>query len=77
METIFDHNITGIEIEVLNSFIPSRAIRARETYTEHSNSDKANSDLYHLFILRGKAEKAEEYLNKIKDPDYKYILSVF
>jgi len=77
METIFDHNVTGIEIEVLNSFIPSRAIRSREKYTESFNSDKVNSDLYHLFILRGKAEKAEEYLSKIKDPEYKYNLSVF
>ena len=77
METIFDHNITGIEIEVLNSFIPSRAIRTREKYAESLDSDKFNSDLYHLYILRGNANKAEEYLSKIKNPEYKYILSAF
>lgn len=77
METIFDHNVTGIEIEVLNSFIPSRVIRSRDKYAESSNIDKVYSDLYHLYMLRGKVEKAEEYLNKIKDPEYKYNLSVF
>lgn len=26
METIFDHNVTGIELEVLSSFMPNKAI---------------------------------------------------
>ncbi len=77
METIFDHNVTGIEIEVLNSFIPNAGIKTREKYAEGINSDKFNSDLYHLYMIRGKVDKAEEYLNKIKDPEYKYILSAF
>ncbi len=77
METIFDHNVTGIEIELLNSFIPSRVIKNRDKYLVNIDIDKSNADLYHLFVLRGDNNKAEDYLNKIKDPQYKYILSSF
>ena len=77
MDTIFDHGVTGIEIEVLNSFIPSRVIRSKEKYLANIDLDKSNADLYHLYILRGEDNKAEQYLNKIKDPKYKYILSSF
>jgi len=77
METIFDHNITGIEIELLNSFIPSRVIRNREKYLVNINLDKSNADLYHLYLLRGKVETADYYLRKIEDPKYKYLLSAF
>ncbi len=77
METIFDHNVTGVEIEVLNSFIPSKAIRSKENYVESANLDNSYSDLYHLYMLRGEVDKAEEYLGLIKDPQYKHILSVF
>jgi|GEM_PF-2568706 hypothetical protein len=77
METIFDHNVTGMEIELLNSFIPSNIIRNREKYVCNTCDEKSKADLYHLFILRGETSKAENYLKKIKDPDYKYILSSF
>ncbi len=77
METIFDHNVTGVELELLNSFIPSRAIRSRDKYLTSINLDKSNADLYHLYMLRGENTKAELYLSKIKDPNYKYILSFF
>ena len=77
METIFDHNITGIEIEVLNSFMPNGAIKSREYYTEKEGNDKVYSDLYHLYMLRGESVKAEQFLTKIKNPEYKNILSVF
>ncbi len=77
METIFDHNVTGIEIEVLNSFIPSRVIRNKEKYMVNIDIDKSNADLYHLYLLRGEILKAEYYLKRIKDPKYKYLLSSF
>lgn len=77
METIFDHNVTGVEIELLNSFIPSRVIRNKEKYMVNVDIDKSNADLFHLYILRGESIKAEQYLNKIKNPKYKYILSSF
>ncbi len=77
METIFDHNVTGIEIELLNSFIPSRVIKNKDKYLVNIDVDKSNADLYHLFVLRGENNKAENYLNRIKDPQYKYILSSF
>ncbi len=77
METIFDHDVTGIEIELLNSFIPSRVIKNRDKYLVNIDLDKSNADLYHLFVLRGDNSKAENYLNRIKDPQYKYILSSF
>ena len=77
METIFDHNVTGVELEVLNSFIPSRAIRNREKYMVNVDTDKVNADLYYLYTLRGEQRTAELYLNKIKDPKYKYFLSYF
>lgn len=77
METIFDHNVTGVELEVLNSFIPSRAIRTREKYMVNVDTDKVNADLYYLYTLRGEQKVAELYLNKIKDPKYKYFLSYF
>ncbi len=77
METIFDHNVTGVEIELLNSFIPSRVIRNKDKYMVNVDIDKSNADLFHLYILRGESNEAEKYLNKIKDPKYKYILSSF
>jgi len=77
METIFDHNVTGVELEVLNSFIPSRLIRSKDKYMVNIDRDKSNADLYHLYMLRGENKKAEIYLKKIKDPEYKYILSSF
>ncbi len=77
METIFDHNITNYEIELLSSFIPSRSIRAKDKYLERINKDQVYSDLYHLYLLRGDVVKAEKYLNKINDPEYKSLLSSF
>ncbi|MCL5030528.1 MAG: hypothetical protein M1480_16065 [Bacteroidetes bacterium] len=77
METIFDHNVTGVEIELLNSFMSSRAIRDKEKYEQNIDRDRSYSDLYHLYTLRGEIRKAEQYLSKIKDPEYKNILSVF
>jgi hypothetical protein len=77
METIFDHHVTGIELEVLNSYSPTRILRNKDKYVSHLNLDKCNADLYHLYTLRGEYKKAEHYLKKIKDPKYKYLLSYF
>lgn len=77
METIFDHNVTGVEIELLNSFIPSWVIRSKEKYIVNIDVDKSNADLYHLYVLRGDNTKAENYLSKIKNPRYKCNLSSF
>jgi hypothetical protein len=77
METIFDHNVTGVELEVLNSFIPSKAIGKRENYLEKTDGEKSFTDLYHLYVLRGESDKAEKYLNQITNPQDKNILSAF
>ena len=77
METIFDHNVTGMELELLNSFIPSRVIRNKEKYMVNVDLDKSYADLYHLYLLRGEINKADYFLKKIKDPKYKYLLSSF
>ena len=77
METIFDHNITGRELEMLSSFIPSKAIGKRENYIEEADGEKSYTDLYHLYVLRGENGKAEEYLKQIKNPQDKNILSSF
>ena len=77
METIFDHNVTGLELELLNSFIPSRVIRNKEKYVVNVNTDKSYADLYHLYVLRGENKIAEQYLKMIRDSEYKYILSSF
>ncbi len=77
METIFDHNVTSIEIELLNSFIPSRVIRNKENYIGKVDGDKSYADIYHLYILRGDIAKADNYAGKIKNPKYKCILSSF
>ena len=77
METIFDHHVTGIELEVLSSFIPNKAIGKRENYIENVDGEKSFTDLYHLYVLRGENIKAEKYLSQIKDPQDKNILSAF
>ena len=77
METIFDHNVTGVEIELLNSFIVSKGIRDKENYENNLDRDRGYSDLYHLYTLRGEVKKAEQYFKKIQNPEYKSTLSVF
>lgn len=77
METIFDHNVTGFELVMLSSFMPSKVIGNKENYIEGADSDKSHADLYHLYVLRGENGKAEEYLKQIKNPQDKSILSAF
>ncbi len=77
METIFDHNVTGVEIDLLNSFIVSKGIRDKENYENNLDRDRSYSDLFHLYSIRGEMDKAEVYFNKIKNPEYKSTLSIF
>lgn len=77
METIFDHEITKRELELLNSFLPSRIIKSKDVYLQSKELDRINADLYRLYTLRGDLSKADIYLKKIKDPAYKYLLSYF
>jgi len=77
METIFDHNVTGIELEMLKSFIPNYGIKDRDDYIEEADRDKSCTDLYHLYVLRGENNTAEKYFVQIKNPQYKNILSAF
>jgi hypothetical protein len=69
METIFEHNVTKLEIEKLNSCAPHRYMRNKDKYIQFSDIDKINSDLYHLFTIRNQNDKAESYLEKVKEPE--------
>ena len=67
METIFEHNVTRLEIEMLTSCAPHKYRRNIDKYLQYSDTNTINSDLYRLFILRNQNEKAESYLDKIKE----------
>jgi hypothetical protein len=67
METIFDHSITESEQNVL---FGSALDQERYRYT--TDTETANADLYRLFSERGEPDRAETYLNRIKDPLYRF-----
>ena len=67
METIFEHNVTKLEIEMLISCAPHKTMRNKDKYQQYCNIDTINSDLYRLFIIRDQNEKAESYFKKIKE----------
>jgi hypothetical protein len=69
METIFEHNITKLEMEMITSCAPHKDFKTREMYTKSTNSDTINSDLYKLFTLRDQIEKAESFLKNVKEPE--------
>lgn len=77
METIFEHNVTKKELELLKGFNPVGKISNRESYLKEKNEDRSLADLYRLYVLRGDDSKAEQFLNKIHDMRYKYLLSSF
>jgi hypothetical protein len=77
VETIFEHNVTKKELELLKGFNPAGRISSRESYLKEKNKDRSLADLYRLYLLRGDNFKAEEFLNKIHDTQYKYLLSSF
>jgi len=69
METIFEHNVTKLEIEKLTSCVPNKTKRDKDKYLRYSDIDTINSDLYMLFIIRDQNEKAESYLKKVKEQE--------
>ena len=69
METIFEHNVTKLEIEMLTSCAPNKTKRDKYRYLKYSDINTINSDLYMLFIIRNQNEKAESYLQKVKEPE--------
>lgn len=77
METIFEHNVTKKELELLKGFNPIGRISSRESYLKEKSQDKSFADLYRLYVLRGDEMKAEEFLNRMNDTNYKYLLSSF
>ena len=67
METIFEYDVTKLEIEMLTSCAPNKTKRDKDQYLKFSDIDTINSDLYMLFIIRNQNEKAESYLQKVKE----------
>jgi len=67
MGTIFEHDVTKLEIEMLTSCSPNKTKRDKDNYLKFSDIDTINSDLYMLFIIRNQNEKAESYFQKVKD----------
>lgn len=69
MKTIFDHHLSPGEVKrILGSDSPE----FRKAYLDIVSRDGAYADLYRLYILRGDHLKAEEYLQKIEDGDYRF-----
>jgi hypothetical protein len=69
METIFENNATKLEIEILTSCAPNKSRWEKDKYTQYSDIDTINSDLYRLFILRDQNEKAESYFQNVKESE--------
>jgi hypothetical protein len=67
MDTIYDHQVTKLEMEILSSCSPSHGIKDKEVYMKYCDTDTVNADLYRLFILRDESDVAETYIKKIKD----------
>ena len=69
METIFEHNVTKLEIEMLTSCAPHKGMKNKEIYTKYSDIDTINADLYRLFTIRNQFDKAESYIKKVKEQE--------
>ena len=67
MDTIFDHKVTKLEMEILSSCSPHICIMDKEKYLKYCDTDTINADLYSLFTLRNEIDIAETYVKKIKD----------
>ena len=68
METIFEHNVTKLEIELLISCSPHKGMKSKENYVKYADIDTINSDLYRLFTIRNQVDKAESYIKQVKEP---------
>jgi hypothetical protein len=69
METIFEHCVTKLEIEMLTSCAPNKTKRDKDKHLKFSDTDTINSHLYWLFTIRNQNEKAESYLQKVKEQE--------
>jgi hypothetical protein len=69
METIFEHDVTKLEIEKITSCAPHKDFRSKETYTKVTDVDTMYMDLYRLFTIRDDIEKAESFLKKVKEQE--------
>jgi hypothetical protein len=69
METIYEHNVTKLEMEMITASAPHRDFRTKEAYTTKTDINTIYSDLYKLYTLRNDAEKAESFLKKVKEPE--------
>jgi hypothetical protein len=69
MDTIFEHNVTKLEIEMLTSCSPHKGMKNKENYVKYSDVDTINADLYRLFTIRNEAEIAESYIKKVKEQE--------
>jgi len=65
MESIYDYNVTDLELEYL--FVKHKN---REEYEKFTKNHSRYADLYLLFNLRGNGAKAKLYLNKVVNPDF-------
>ncbi len=74
METIYEHNISQDELNVLSKMIPGRIIAIKKFYQFELDNDLRNADLYRLYKIRGEEEKASKYYEKIEDEILKYFL---
>ncbi len=69
METVFDHNPTPDELAVLFGEVPP----TREEFEALGfGAETQNAYLHDLFRLRGDTARAEEYVQRISDPLYRF-----
>ena len=66
METIFEHDVTKLEIIKITSCGPHKDFRTKEAYAKLTDIDTIYMDLYKLYTLRDQVEKAESFLKKVK-----------
>ena len=69
METIFDHNIT--EDEIKSIFISNFTIEEAKEFISDFNKDEHMALIAKLYALRKDFKKAEEYINKIEDEEFR------
>ena len=63
IETIFDHDLTDAELDLLSGGM------SKEEYMSIINQEGINHDLMSLFAIRGDTKKADFYMNLL-EKDY-------
>lgn len=74
METIYEHEISRDELNMLSKMIPGRIINNKKYYLFELDNDLRNADLYRLYTIRGEDDKALRYYEKIEDEILKHFL---